>query len=326
MRFSSSTREEQLHALGNLAQSALQSWGIYPTSLDLIQYENNAVYRVMTSSTSYALRINRPAHKPLRWIESELIWLHALQAVPVLHVPRPMREVYVGHLDGVETEVYAVLFEWQDGVTLPPSEHTPAHLYAIGQHAAHLHAVPFHPPSTFARPTLDAEGLFGERSPYHPRENAHFISGFAQSVLSVVAEQVGQVMATLSTEAGQVGMIHGDMIFKNTLFMNDQVRLIDFDDCGIGYYLYELACPLLFYRQLPDYADLKTALLEGYAAIRPLSPAHLEKIETFIAARYVASCRWVASNAAHPSLRGRASQIIDERAHELERYLQIGRL
>lgn len=326
MRFASFTREDQLQHLFNLAHAALQAWHIEPHTVTLVQYENNAVYRVSGAEGEYALRINRPAHKPLQWIESELMWLHTLHTIPMLHVPRPMRDVYRGQLTGVDGEVYAVLFEWLEGDALPPAEHTPSHLYAVGQHAAHLHATPFERPATFDRPILDHEGLFGERSAYHPREHAHLISPFAQSVLSAVAEQVGQVMDALAQHADQMGMIHGDMIFKNILFHHEQVRLIDFDDCGTGYYLYELACPLLFYRHLPNYADLKTALLEGYTHIRPLPPAYRDALETFIAARYVASCRWVASNAAHPSLRGRASQIIDERAHELERYLQSGRL
>ncbi|MEO0562313.1 MAG: phosphotransferase, partial [Chloroflexota bacterium] len=182
-------------------------------------------------------------------------------------------------------------------------------------------------PGTHAihRPRLDYEGLFGSGAAYDPKAGAKYISDEAQRTLDQVAAQVQRVMSEMDKDHDTFGMIHGDFIFKNTLFSEDgAVRAVDFDDCGHGYYLYDLAVPLLFYKGLPGYADLKAALWAGYIEVRPLPTTYREHLETLIAGRYVASCRWVAGNADHPSLRGGAREIIDERAAELRAFLDTG--
>src|SRR5215208_7215361 len=70
------------------------------------------------------------------------------------------------------------------------------------------------------------------------------------------------------------GLIHGDLHQENYLFDRGQVRTIDFDDCGYGHYLYDLAVTLFNVRSRDDTPLLRQSFLAGYRSVRPLSSEH----------------------------------------------------
>jgi Ser/Thr protein kinase RdoA (MazF antagonist) len=61
------------------------------------------------------------------------------------------------------------------------------------------------------------------------------------------------------------GLIHADLHQENYLFHGKQVRAIDFDDCGYGPFVYDLAVTLSELEHRADYPTLRAALLAGYA-------------------------------------------------------------
>ncbi|MGH3180093.1 MAG: phosphotransferase [Streptosporangiaceae bacterium] len=50
-----------------------------------------------------------------------------------------------------------------------------------------------------------------------------------------VASRMRRVMSHLGEDAANVGLIHAGLHLGNALFWRDEVRVIDFDDCGFGY-------------------------------------------------------------------------------------------
>ncbi len=63
--------------------------------------------------------------------------------------------------------------------------------------------------------------------------------------------------------------------------------MIDFDDGGYGFRLFDIATALVKYLDQPDYAALKDALTQGYLSVRPLDPAPLDLFMAIRAATYV---------------------------------------
>ncbi|MEL6148168.1 MAG: phosphotransferase [Chloroflexota bacterium] len=329
--------DEQVTRLQATAEQALLHAGMPCTAIELVSYENNAVFRTSHEhDPDCAVRVYRPGAKTRAEIESEQVWLTLLDVAGGLRVPTPNRPLYAGTLDGVEGEVYVGMWYWLDGESLPAAEHTPGLVQRIGAYMATLHQItvqvqpPFAKPGDAVlaqRPQLDYEGLFGERSPYASEQESDLINPAQQTVLDAVAGQVRHVMTALDTDNHTTGLIHGDLIYKNTLIGPDgTVAALDFDDCGFGYFLYDMACPLLFYKPLPAYADLKAALWDGYTAVRSLPGHYRGMLEVLVAGRYVASCRWVAAHADHPAIRGRADEIIAGRVDELRGFLDSGQL
>ncbi|MGZ5405781.1 MAG: phosphotransferase enzyme family protein, partial [Nocardioides sp.] len=80
----------------------------------------------------------------------------------------------------------------------------------------------------------------------------------------------------------------------NALFHRGAVKLIDFDDCGTGPRLYDLAVALWELRDRPDYPSFRDALLSGYRARREVDVRYLDD---FIALRQVAFDLWYTGTA-----------------------------
>lgn len=327
--FSTLSAADQQQWFDRLAQDALTHFGLNGAGFTLMSYTNNAVYRVDLGDTCYVLRLHRPGLKHRAWIESEQAWLSAISQHTGLRVPTPAALLYAGRLDALETPVYCVLFRWQAGE--PITTFTAAQAYKVGKFAAHLHdfSRTYTPPHGFERPRLDWEGLFGERSPYKPTpEGEALITDAYRAVIAAATAQVAQTMQRLDTQPESFGLIHADLIAKNLLIdpVSDELIVLDFDDCAFGYYLYDLTPLLWGLRNEPGYADVRSALWEGYTNHLPFSAQAEQDLETLIVARHIASIRWIAGNLSNPAIRGRAAEIIQNRVGELHKFLTTGRL
>ncbi len=89
------------------------------------------------------------------------------------------------------------------------------------------------------------------------------------------------------------------------LFGNDSVGVIDFDDCGWGFFLYDLAVPLSEVTLRPGYPAMRNALLEAYARRRPLPDDAGTHVDAFIVLRGLQILVWVLESRDLPAFRDR---------------------
>ena len=59
-----------------------------------------------------------------------------------------------------------------------------------------------------------------------------------------------QRLHAYGTDIDRFGLIHADMRLGNLLVDGERVTLLDFDDCGFGWFLYDLAASLSLLRDL----------------------------------------------------------------------------
>jgi Ser/Thr protein kinase RdoA (MazF antagonist) len=333
--FASLDYNSQIVRWDALASRALTHFGLGDATYRLVNYTNNAVYRAVSGQESYALRLHRPGLKSKVWIESELMWLSALSAGGELAVPEPVAPLYTGQLEGVEQPVYGVLFRWLEGSPVQIAGLTSSAMNMIGQFIARLHeqSRSFTPPAGFERPALDFEGLFGSRSPYQPSaEGEALISSSQREVINEATKHIRGVMAALDQHRlDSFGLIHADLIAKNLLWQQDdtgqtRTAALDFDDCAFGYYLYDLTPLLWNLKAEPDYIERRNTLWDGYHSNSDSITGTLDQLEALVAARHIASIRWVAGNLGNPAIRDRAPEIITMRVEALERFLTTGLL
>ncbi len=331
--FDSLSYEQQLARYHAAAEQVVAAFGLRDYDVTPLSFVGNAVFAVDCQRGPHVLRIPRLGHAPVTWIESEMRWLADLHKQTNLCVPQPVKTIDDAWLawasiDGVDEALPAVLLTWVDGESRQAEDLTLADVEQVGVFLATLHdfSATYVPPADFIRPKLDWDGLFGAESPYNPGTGAAIFLPEQMKVMDAVAERVRAVMQALAADAETFGLIHGDLIIKNIIFQGDQVCALDFEYCGFGYFLYDLAPVLLGLSPLPHYAALKSALWQGYTSQRPLPLHYRDYLETFVAGRHVASCRWIASNLDNPQVRERAPQILADRTEELRHYLQTGRL
>jgi Ser/Thr protein kinase RdoA (MazF antagonist) len=108
------------------------------------------------------------------------------------------------------------------------------------------------------------------------------------------------IQRTVGQGAETFGLMHGDLNQWNYFFQRGEVRVIDFDDCGYGYHLYDLAVTLSEVNYRSNTPALRSGLLAGYRSVRPLSTEHEYYLDAFIAFRDLQFIVWKLEVRNHP--------------------------
>jgi Ser/Thr protein kinase RdoA (MazF antagonist) len=230
-------------------------------------------------------------------IRSELAWLRSIRKETDLAVPEPITA-----LDGAPTVTVTVggathvcsVLRWMDG-RIHERSARPVHLRRLGEAMAclHDHADGWRPPADFVRIRWDHEAFFGDVMVYGDVPAAGCWDLLPEEVRARF-QAVADRMVGIISSARDVGLIHADLHLGNALFQRGGVKLIDFDDCGTGPRLYDLAVALWELRDRPDYPAFRDALLSGYRARREVDVSHLDD---FIGLRQVAFDLWYTGTA-----------------------------
>ena len=99
---------------------------------------------------------------------------------------------------------------------------------------------------------------------------------------------------------------------ENIFVRKGAVAFIDFDDCGFGFRLFDLATTLLRNRREPDYSVFRHALLEGYAAIRPQARPAFSHLPLFLLLRALTYIGWAAARPDLPDNAGRLRRYVSD--------------
>jgi len=297
-----------------VAEAVLSRYGLAGARLTLLGQAVNAVFRVDAPSTPgtgqrrrFVLRIYQPtsggyvgAHDTPSII-SELVWVRTLRHNAGLIVPDPIPAddgALMAEAPRVEdTEAWrCVLSAWVPGRRFSAGL-TPARLERVGRFMGrmHQHAAAFVPSPGFTRPRWDWERLFGAASVLGSANRDRVFDAADLDVFAALARQSDGVMRALGEGPGVFGMIHSDLHQGNYLFQGQEVHAIDFDECGFGHYLFDIAVTLFALRRREDYAPLRAAFLQGYRDERALTERDEQYLETFLAIRVVDFVNWIMS-------------------------------
>ena len=297
--------ETAVAKLHELAPEVLAHWGIAPRELRLVKYRENAVFRVETEDgVSYALRIHRLGYHSNEALRSELQWMNALQAAGV-DVPR-LVPALDGRLFVTSDRLQVDLFEWIDGQPLGSSDSgvdgerkQVADTYrTVGGIAARLHnqATGWQAPAGFRRHSWDVEGLVGEQPFWGRFWELAALAPPERDLLMTAREHVRKAMLSFaaSVDASQnYSLIHADFVPENLLLADGKVRLLDFDDAGFGWHLFDLATALWFIQNDSHYEAARDALVAGYREFRSLPDEVLAHLPVFMMARGFTYLGWV---------------------------------
>lgn len=340
------SRRGQLGRLRRLGRAALVSYGFEDARLILQLHKENTTFRVEARGGPYVLRINRPRVHTPDTIASEVAWLGALRRDTDLDVPEPVAArdgsfVVVASDPGVPEPHMCVLLRWLDG-RFVDRRLTPAHLRRVGalQGRLHEHAASWKPPADFIRPRVDtltdagkvdsmARSAAVARHGDHPtKEDGDQSMELVEALVStedavLVARALEVVWETTRklAEIGTFGLIHGDLHYENFLFHRGEARAIDFDDCGWGFHLYDLAVTLWELEDRPRYDELKEALLEAYAEERPLPDDHEIHLQGLFVLRRMQMLLWVLESREHAAFRHEWQRWAREDLDEIARAL-----
>jgi Ser/Thr protein kinase RdoA (MazF antagonist) len=308
--FDELTRLGQLRRIRQLAEAALDTYGLSGAKLTFQQYSANIVYRVdvpgafQHGSNSGPYVPNRYLLRVLytsQWegVKGEMTWLNALSQEANLPVPQPVPTLDGALLARVTTPSMSqgrivTLMRWIDGRRLTAG-FRPSHFRAWGRMVAQLHQFSsgWQPPEAFERPVWDWDGQLGGR--YFRRPVHEMVASMPEHLrepFQIVSEDARSVMQSLGTGPDAYGLIHADLYPENVLFKAGKAYPIDFEDCGFGYWLWDIAIALCPWPWTDGWHWRRDAFLEGYAQIRALPQSQLAHLDLFMAAQYATMVLW----------------------------------
>ena len=302
--FDSLETAEQLSRIKKLARRALPLYGLpFVSEIKLLNYSENATFLVITPmSEKRVLRINRPGYHPRSHIASELAWVQALQRDTDIITATPYAGLdgehvqHIWHPDVPEPR-NCVLMDFLPGHEPDASNRFEA-FALLGTITAklHRHVEGWKPSEPIQRKRWDYDAMIGGTNLWGDWREGPDLDAKGIQLLEETAEVIAAKTTQLPETKKTWGLIHADLRTPNLLIQSGQVAVIDFDDTGYSWFIYDLAAALSFIETDPNLESFINVWLEAYQKVRPLSQQEIELIPTFIMLRRMLLLAWIGSH------------------------------
>lgn len=304
-----------------IANKVLDSYLLDVNEVSLINNEYNATFKVVTKDGQrFALRININSPRSIENLKAEIAWVNFLAADARVIVPHPISsadEQYFVTLNygSKESEFKCVLYSWLDGEEIG-DDPTFEQLRSLGAAMATLHLSS----KDFQLPVDAQLPIF--RDPLW--ETKDFLLS-SKSVLEPDAKAlVAQAMAVIKSEIDtlydqhSMQIIHADLHGWNVKWHNNKVAVFDFDDCGFGLPVQDLATAIYYL----DTPEQDAALKEGYASIADLPDYTENQMQMFLIQRRIILLNYLyeTSNEEH---RAMIPDYLEESLSRIKKFLQL---
>lgn len=277
-------------------------------SLELMQFSENRIYRVKDAAGNdrAVLRLCRPFYHTADELRAEIRWLSKIHRDPVsqsLTVPVPIADdcgrdlsVWPG---GGGNQYYGVMFGYLSGTLLEdmPLDQQRSWFGRIGEAAAILHRQVRGWPGAddLRRFHWTYETMAGEHAEWGDWRRTPSLTARMRDVLAAADGLIRRNLEGYGMSRKKYGLIHGDLRPSNLLTEKDRLKIIDFDDCGYGWYIQDLAASLSFMETQDIVPQLAAEWLAGYETVTKLEPEDKRMIPTFIMMRRLQLLAWVTS-------------------------------
>lgn len=273
-------------------------------ALDIVRHEHvrtseNIVLKLWTAAgRPCALRIRKTPGPGSAEVLSELVVLHEFSARTgtIVPAPLPARDGRLFCTVAVADEIYlCVIFNWVPGVHVAADQITPAQMAAMARAVAQLHdfSATFRPPADFVRPAYGDEWFFGPNTWSADSDFVALLPPDAATCLQKANAVIHNRLENFPRTPDTFGLIHYDLHPGNFLFQENAAHLIDFDECGFGWYLFDLAHTLFEFIENPRFPEFRDLALAEYAAVRSGTPVRESDLQLFLALQGIAYLNWL---------------------------------
>lgn len=292
----------------DIARRAMALYDFSPrATLDVVNLSENVTFRIEDPVTDEraALRLHRTDYHSVAQIKSELLWLDSLAQRRTADVPPPISTrsgERVARIDTIHGERLVTVSGWLGGVMPDASSDLGAAFEMLGAATAklHAHSESWTLPPGFCRRPWNVEHLLGARPTFGPWRDGLGLGKEERAILETAEVAIRADLASFDAGPGHYGLVHADLRLANLLL--DQrdgspiVRVIDFDDCGPSWFMYDFGSAVSFMEDDPRVPDLADRWTTGYRTIRDLSAASVAQLPTFVMLRRLVLVGWVARN------------------------------
>lgn len=287
------------------AAAAIGAYGFPPnTQVRLVSMSENATFLVGSIVGNDVplgvLRVYRHDYQCPDAVCSELAWIDALRADGVVKTPAVQRTV-----DGQAVRWITIngitracaVFDYVAGENPTPDDIATYQLVGSFAAALHRHAEQWVRPAWFTRRTWDVESILGAGAPWGQWAAGPGLDTDGVALLNRADARVRRELASYPTAAPAGGLVHCDLRDANLLKdAEGQVWVIDFDDIGFSWYLWDLSSGLTLQEHLPNVGDLASAWLGGYRQLRSLTARDVAAVPDLVFLRRLHVLAWLGSH------------------------------
>jgi Ser/Thr protein kinase RdoA (MazF antagonist) len=288
-------------------------WGLSPqTVIGLLNISENATFALtdVGGGRELVLRVHRVGYSSAEEIRSELAWINALRGDGVIETLTPVsgsNGEYVQTLQSPSGRPprHAVAFERLPGKEPDAGVDALRWFERLGEVSAkmHLHSKSWSLPAGFRRKRWDVEAMVGENGYWGSWRDALGLDRAGMVVLEQALSCIERRIAHFGVGPARFGLVHADLRLANLLVEDAHLRIIDFDDCGFSWFMYDFAAAVSFIEHEPIVPELLRVWLAGYCRVAPLADEERAEIPTFVVLRRILLMAWLASHSEVPIAR-----------------------
>lgn len=332
--FAKASYKSQIVRLRAAAAQAMKAYPIRVASISLLNHGENTTFKVVAADQrKYVLRIHRHGYHSPAGLDEEFKWMDTLREIEGLSLPSVVlsltgKKVISVERSDLDAPRCCDLLVWTDGHFRWAGLGT-HHLFALGQMTAriHLKSRPFKPQ---IRTYWTAEGLLGNAATIGPFEPIPGASASDVKLINQGRKRLFQQLKTYESRfPDRLCMLHADLHFGNLLWQKNGIGIIDFDDSGFGFRMYDLAVTCWMInrnKKIPsgNKSRLRQALLEGYATVIPIDNHDSKLLDTLITTRELVLLGWLLRRQDNPKLRPFMRKALQRNRQTLRRVVGAG--
>lgn len=262
---------QKVHVL-ELARAVLLEYPFEVQSIEIINYEFNATFKVVTTKNEiFALRINVNSDRTYENLCGEIAFVSFLNEKQAVNLPKPIASkkgefALTVASSLLERDLGVALYSWLEGDELEDEPNDDA-LRKLGAAMAAMHqaTTDFTLPDNAQLPLLKdflwqtQDIIFSSGSPLSKEDI---------ELLTKAKKEIENIIEDLYSGSKPIA-IHADLHGANVFSHGDQIYIFDFDDAGFGLPIQDLATALYYL----DSPEQEAALLAGYQSVSEL-PRH----------------------------------------------------
>ncbi|WP_101951475.1 phosphotransferase enzyme family protein [Mycobacterium sp. 3519A] len=312
-----------------VAERALAEYGLAQNStLQLLNLSENATYAVEDTTTGERsiLRVHRENYHLPHQIESELDWLEALRRDSDITVPAVLpatdgRRVVSVNVNG--TDRHVVHFAMVAGAEPDEQTVTVGDFFTLGQITAalHEHSHAWQRPAAFSRFSWDWAHSLGAEGRWGRWQDADGVGDAEHRLLSRAEQLLRERLGQYGSGPDRCGLIHADLRLANLLVDGSTITVIDFDDCGFGWFFYDFGTAVSFIEDDPALPEWQDSWIAGYRSRRPLAPDDEDMLSSFVFLRRLMLLAWMGTHSHSKESRTKAINYAHGSCVLAERYL-----
>ena len=308
---------------------------LYPCAdgaeIELLKNSENLTFTVTGRGRKAILRVNRPGYHTEEELLAELYWMDLIRRDGVIAVP----EVYAGTNGNLlqsfvspqsGTRYFCSLFSFLPGKIARElhGQELLEKTAGIGAIAASLHrqAQENGEVGMLYRFSWDFESLLGPKARWGSWQAYPGLTTNDRELFQKAVSQIGRRLENYGKSPSSYGLIHSDLHLSNVIVDGDALQVIDFDDCGYGWFLYDLGCSLVEYSE--NLPALTKAWLSGYQTKRSLTEEDLNEVPTFILLRRIVRLAWLSSHSESDTAKSVGAGYLEQTRQLALAYLKEG--